>query len=265
MNRFHARFPLSLPHDEGVMANEAQDPFAAGGGRFTTTHWSLVLAAAGTEDSRGREALARLCQVYWYPLYAFVRRQGRSPHDAQDLTQEFFARLLEKEYLGDVDRSKGKFRSFLLTALKHFLSKERDRCNTLKRGGGHTLVPLDTLCAEDRYRREPEDNATPEKLFERRWALTLLERVLTRLGDEHAATGRRAMFEQLQGCLTGDRNLLPYTELAGRLTMTEGAVKVAVHRLRQRYRGVLREEIAQTVADSAEIDDEIKELFSALG
>ena len=247
------------------MANEAQDPSSAGGGRFTTTHWSLVLAAAGAEDAHGREALAKLCQVYWYPLYAFVRRQGHDPHDAQDLTQEFFMRLLEKDYLGDVDRSKGKFRSFLLAALKHFLSKEWARAKTLKRGGGHTLVSLDTLSAEDRYRREPEDNATPERLFERRWALTLLDRVLTRLSEEYETTGKRAMFEQLQGCLTGDSDLLPYAELAARLGMTEGAVKVVVHRLRQRYRGVLREEIAQTVADPAEIDDEIRQLFSALG
>ena len=174
-------------------------------------------------------------------------------------------RLLEKDYLGDVDRSKGKFRSFLLAALKHFLSKEWARAKTLKRGGGHTLVPLDTLSAEDRYRREPEDNATPERLFERRWALTLLDQVLTRLSKEYEAAGKRAMFEQLQGCLTGDSDLLPYAELAARLGMTEGAVKVAVHRLRRRYRGVLRDEIAQTVADPAEIDDEIRQLFSALG
>ena len=247
------------------MTNDAQDSSSAGDGRFTTTHWSLVLAAAGTADTHGREALAKLCQVYWYPLYAFVRRHGHGPHDAQDLTQEFFMRLLEKDYLGDVDRSKGKFRSFLLAALKHFLSKEWARAKTLKRGGGHTLVPLDTLSAEDRYRREPEDNATPERLFERRWALTLLDRVLTRLSEEYDTTGRRAMFEQLQGCLTGDSSLLPYAELAARLGMTEGAVKVAVHRLRQRYRGVLRDEIAQTVVDPAEIDDEIRQLFSALG
>jgi RNA polymerase sigma factor (sigma-70 family) len=247
------------------MANDAQNPSSAAGGRFATTHWSLVLAAAGAENPHDRDALANLCQVYWYPLYAFVRRQGHRPHDAQDLTQEFFLRLLEKDYLGDVDRSKGKFRSFLLAALKHFLSKERARANTLKRGGRHTLLPLDALSAEDRYRREPEDNATPEKLFDRRWALTLLDQVLTRLGDEHETTGKRALFEQLQGCLTGDSHLLPYAELAVRLDMTEGAVKVAVHRLRQRYRGVLRETIAQTVADPAEIDDEIRQLFAALG
>ena len=246
------------------MADDEQNASYPGDGRFTTTHWSLVLAAAGSEDARGREALASLCQVYWYPLYAFVRRQGHGPHDAQDLTQEFFVQLLEKEYLGDADRSKGKFRSFLLAALKHFLSKQWARAKTLKRGGGRTLVPLDTLSAEDRYCREPEDNATPERLFERRWAVTLLDRVLTRLSKEYEATGKQAMFARLQGCLTGDRDLLPYAELAAKLGMTEGAVKVAVHRLRQRYRGVLRDEIAQTVADPTEIDDEIRQLFSAL-
>lgn len=247
------------------MANEAHDPSSAGGGRFMTTQWSLVLAAAGAEDTHGNEALANLCQVYWYPLYAYVRRQGHDAHDAQDLTQEFFVRLLERNYLGDVDRAKGKFRSFLLVALKHFLSKEWARAKTLKRGGGHRLLPLDTLSAETRYSREPVDSITPERLFEQRWALTLLDQVLARLADEHQTESKRAVFEQLQGCLAGDRNSLPYAELATRLDMTEGAVKVAVHRLRQRYRRLFREEIAQTVADPAEIDDEIGYLFSVLG
>ena len=247
------------------MNNEAHEASSAAGSRFMTTHWSLVLAAGRAADARGREALAKLCQVYWYPLYAFVRRQGHGPHDAQDLTQEFFLRLLEKDYLGNVDRSKGKFRSFLLAALRHFLSKEWARAKTLKRGGGHALVSFDALSAEDRYRREREDDVTPEKLFERRWALTLLDQVLTRLREEYERTGRGSLFEQLQGCLTGDSDALPYAELAARLNMTQGAVKVAVHRLRQRYRGVLRDEIAQTVADPAEIDDEIRQLFSALG
>ncbi|MBN2295606.1 MAG: RNA polymerase sigma factor [Pirellulales bacterium] len=247
------------------MANYTHDSSSSGGGRFMTTHWSLVLAAAGKEDTQSREALAGLCQVYWYPLYAFVRRHGYGPQDAQDLTQEFFLGLQEKDYLGGIDRSKGKFRSFLLVAMKHFLSNEWARAKTLKRGGGHKLVSLDTLSAEERYRREPEDNTTPEKLFERRWALTLLDQVLTRLSKEYETKGKQEMFEQLQGCLTGDRDLLPYAELASKLDMTEGAVKVAVHRMRQRYRGVLRDEISQTVADPAEIDDEIRQLFTALG
>ncbi|HBO44330.1 MAG TPA: RNA polymerase subunit sigma-24 [Planctomycetaceae bacterium] len=247
------------------MANDAKPPSSAGGGRFMTTHWSLVLAAADCEASHGREALASLCQIYWYPLYAFVRRQGHGPQDAQDLTQEFFLRLLEKDYLGDVDRSKGKFRSFLLVAMKHFLSNQWAREKTLKRGGGRAFVPLDAISAEDRYRREPHDDETPERLFERRWALTLLDQVLTRLGEEYATTGRRALFEQLRGCLAGDSASLPYADLAARIGMSEGAVKVAVHRLRRRYRGVLRDEIAKTVAHVAEIDDEIGQLFSALG
>jgi RNA polymerase sigma factor (sigma-70 family) len=231
---------------------------------FETTHWSLVLAAADLGDTRGRESLAKLCEIYWYPLYAFVRRQGQNPHDAQELTQEFFSRLLEKNYLGDVDIAKGKFRSFLLAAMKHFLSKEWARAKTLKRGGGCTLVPLDALSAETRYLREPQVHATPEKLFEKRWALTLLDQVLKRLEEEYETSGKQALFEQLQACLTGDRNSLPYAQIATRLGMAEGAVKVAVHRLRQRYRGVLRDEIAKTVADPADIDDEIQQLFAAL-
>jgi len=247
------------------MANAAASPNSAASGRFATTHWSLVLAAAGADKALGHDALAKLCQDYWYPLYAFVRRQGHSSHEAEDLTQEFFTRLLEKDYLGDVDRSKGRFRSFLLAAVKHFLSKEWARAKTLKRGGGKTLLRIDAILAEDRYRREPEDNATPEKLFQRRWALSLLDRVLTRLSDEHKTPGKRAVFAQLQGFLTGDRDLLPYAEIAASLDMTEGAVKVAVHRLRGRYRTLLRAEIAQTVADPAEVDDEIRQLFAALG
>ena len=245
------------------MSNDEED-FSAGG-QFTTTRWSLVLAAAGTKDNQGREALAKLCHVYWYPLYAFVRRQGHGPHDAQDLTQAFFTRLLEKDYLADVDRSKGKFRSFLLAALKHFLSNEWARAKTLKRGGGRKRFSLDTMTAEKRYRLEPETDTTPERLFEQRWALTLLDLVLDRLGQEYEASGKRELFDQLKGCLMGRRDAQPYAELAARLSMTEGAVRTAVHRLRQRYRGVLRDEIAQTVADPAEIDDEIRLLFAALG
>jgi RNA polymerase sigma factor (sigma-70 family) len=247
------------------MASDARDFSSANRGRFETTHWSLVLAAADAGDTRGRESLARLCRIYWYPLYAFVRRQGQSPHDAQDLTQEFFARLLEKNYLGDVDIAKGKFRSFLLAAMKHFLCNEWARARTLKRGGGCTLLPLDALAAETRYLREPQDQATAERLFEKRWALTLLDQVLKRLEEEYRSTGKQPLFEHLQGCLTGDREALPYAEIADRLDMTEGAIKVAVLRLRGRYRALLREEIAETVADPADIDDEIRQLFAALG
>jgi RNA polymerase sigma-70 factor (ECF subfamily) len=238
---------------------------SSGKERFETTHWSLVLAAADADNTRGRESLGKLCRDYWYPLYAFVRRQGHAPHDAQDLTQEFFARLMEKNYLGDVDCAKGKFRSFLLAAMKHFLCNEWAREKTLKRGGGCTILPLDAASAETRYLREPQDLDTPEKLFERRWTLTLLDRVLGRLREDYEASGKKALFEQLQDCLTGERNSLPYAQIAAKLDMAEGAVKVAVHRLRQRYRAILREEIAQTLADPAEIEDEIRQLFAALG
>jgi RNA polymerase sigma factor (sigma-70 family) len=232
---------------------------------FVTTRWTMVLTAGASDTTHAQQALEKLCQTYWYPLYAYVRRQGHSPEDAQDLTQEFFARFLAKNYLGDVDRSKGKFRSFLIACLKHYLSKEYVRRNALKRGGGQALVPLDGLAAETRYCREPADAATPDKLFERQWALTLLEQVLARLAGEYDAAGKRAQFEQLQGALTGDKALASYREIGERLGLNEGAVKVAVHRLRQRYRELLRDEIAQTVADPAEVDDEIRYLFSALG
>jgi RNA polymerase sigma-70 factor (ECF subfamily) len=246
------------------MDYEPQETLAPGAGRFATTHWSVVLAAACDRDTLAQEALARLCKTYWYPLYAFVRCQGCSPQDAEDLTQEFFARLLAKHYLRDVDRSKGRFRSFLLAALKHFLANEWARARRLKRGGGQTLVPLDALSAESRYGREPADTLTPEASYERRWALTLLNQVLARLAGEQEAAGKQAQFARLQGCLTGEKGLPPYVELAAGLGVTEGAVKVAVHRLRQRYRELLREEIALTVASPAEIEDEIRRLFRAL-
>jgi RNA polymerase sigma factor (sigma-70 family) len=247
------------------MSSDAYRSSSGNPGHFETTHWSVVLAAADAGDTCGRESLARLCRIYWYPLYAFVRRQGHGPHDAQDLTQGFFARLLEKNYLGDVDSAKGKFRSFLLAALKHFVCNEWARKNALKRGGGCTILPLDGDAAETRYQREPQDQSTSEKLFEKRWALTLLHEVLQRLEDEYRATGKQALFDELQSSLTGDRNAPAYAEIAARLGTTEGAVKVAAHRLRSRYRELLRDEIAQTVADPAEIDDEIRQLFAALG
>jgi RNA polymerase sigma-70 factor (ECF subfamily) len=225
----------------------------------------VVLAAAGGEDPHAQEALSRLCQVYWYPLYAFVRRQGHAPPEAQDLTQEFFARLLAKHWLDDVDRAKGKFRSFLLAALKHFLANERARAHRLKRGGGQQLVSLDMASAENRYAGEPADPLTPEKVYERHWALTLLEQTLDRLCREYEAAGKGLLFNQLQGSLTGEKTLAPYAQLARQLAMTEGALKVAVHRLRHRYRELLREEIAQTVTSPAEIDEEIRYLFTTLG
>ena len=228
---------------------------------FHTTHWSMVLHARG--DSAGAQAaLAKLCAAYWYPLYAFVRRQGLGEHDAQDLTQEFFARLLQKGWLGDVERERGRFRSFLLAAMKHFLANEWDRSRAKKRGGGVATIALDAMSAETRYRHEPADTQTAEKLFDRRWAMTLLDQVLARLRAEMLAAGKLADFDALKFCLSGEKTA--YAEVARTLDMSEGAVKVAVHRLRERYRALLRAEIAETVATPEEIDGELRHLLTAL-
>ena len=231
---------------------------------FVTTHWSVVVAAGRNDTARARDALARLCQTYWHPLYAYVRRLGHSPPDAQDLTQEFFARLLEKNYLAGADESRGRFRSFLLASLKHFLANEWDKASAQKRGGGQTLIPIDFNAAETSCCFEPADNTTPEKIFERRWALTLLDQVLRRLRAEHVRDGKEKLFEQLKSTLTEASRSVAYAEIARRLDTTEGAVKVAVHRLRQRYREVLRAEIAETVASPGEVEDELRNLFAAL-
>ena len=233
-------------------------------GRFALTHWSVVLAAGRSDSTHARTALEKLCRTYWPPIYAFVRRQGHNPHDAQDLTQEFFARLLARKSLADVDRAKGRFRSFLLASLKHFLANEWDKARAEKRGGGQVLIPIDAQAAESSCGIDPADQVTAEKMFERRWALTLLERVLLRLRDEHAHDGKAELFEQLKITLTEASRSVPYAEIATRLAMSEGAVKVAVHRLRQRYRELLRAEIADTVASPAEVEEEIRALFSAL-
>jgi RNA polymerase sigma factor (sigma-70 family) len=224
----------------------------------------VVLTAGRSDSTHARNALEKLCRTYWPPIYAFVRRQGNSPHDAQDLTQEFFARLLQKNYLGDVDRTKGRFRSFLLSSLKHFLANEWDKAKAQKRGGGQVLIPIDIKTVETSCGLEPADTMTAEKMFERRWALTLLELVLRRLREEFTRDGKEKLFEQLKPTLTETSRSVRYAEIAARLDMSEGAVKVAVHRLRQRYRELLRAEIADTVASPGEIDDEIRNLFTAL-
>jgi RNA polymerase sigma factor (sigma-70 family) len=208
--------------------------------------------------------MAFLCETYWYPLYAFVRRAGRGPEDAQDLTQEFFRRLLGMEYLKAVDPARGRFRSFLLSALKHFLANEWDRESAQKRGGGKPLISLDDAEAEARYSLEPVECSSPDKLFERRWATTLLDRVLARLRQEYQDTGKGALYGALKECLTFESVAPPYVDIAARLEMTEGAVKVAVHRLRARYRELLREEIAQTVSTAAEVEEEIRYLCTVL-
>jgi RNA polymerase sigma-70 factor (ECF subfamily) len=208
--------------------------------------------------------MAQLCRTYWYPLYAYVRRKGYDTQNSQDLTQEFFARLLARNYLGSADRNKGKFRSFLLGALEHFLAREWTRNHAQKRGGGQPLLSLDELGAENRYRLEPAYELAPEKIFDRRWATTLLERALGQLRQEHGAADKSALFERLECLLAGDEPGVGYAELAASLKMSEGAIKVAVHRLRQRYGELVRAEIANTVASPEQIDEELRYLCALL-
>jgi RNA polymerase sigma-70 factor (ECF subfamily) len=239
-------------------------PSDAAPGRFATTHWSVVLAARARGEPQAEEALSALCRTYWYPLYAYIRRRGHSAEDAQDLTQAFFTRLLEKNDLAQVDPQKGRFRSFLLAACNHFLSNERDRQKAQKRGGGRAALSLDWSDAEGRYLVEPADGLTPERLFERRWALTLLDQVLTRLRAEYAERGKEHLFDALRGAMAGEPDAASYRDSARQLGLSEGAVKVAIHRLRQRYRELLRDEIGRTVGAPEQIDDEVRDLFAAL-
>jgi RNA polymerase sigma-70 factor (ECF subfamily) len=236
----------------------------AGAGRFATTHWSVVLAARDRASPQSREAMSALCSAYWYPLYAYVRRRGHDAEQAQDLTQEFFTRLLEKNYLHVVDRAKGKFRSFLLAACQHFLCNEYDRAKARKRGGGRVLLPLDFEMAEGRYVQEPAHSLTAEKLFERRWALTLLNQVLSCLRDEMNRAQKSKLFDALKVFLMGDQKGTPYRQVADDMGMSEGSVKVAVHRLRKRYRELLCEEIERTLHESGQVEEEIRDLFAAL-
>ena len=232
--------------------------------RFATTSWSIVAAAQDPLAPGARDALAALCDGYWYPLYAFIRRQGYPADHAEDLTQEFFTQLLEKDALAAVDSNKGKFRSFLLAACSHFLSNERDKARAVKRGGKCRFVTLDFAAAEQRYGKEPSHQLTPEKLFVRRWALTLLDLVLARLRDDYAARGKGRLFDGLRFCLLGNKDVVPRGRTADELGMTAGAIRVAVHRLRQQFREVLREEIVRTVDKPDCVDDEIRDLFAAL-
>jgi RNA polymerase sigma-70 factor (ECF subfamily) len=222
----------------------------------------MILQAGRSDSSAARDALAQLCQTYWYPLYAYVRRRGNSPEDAEDLTQGFFGRLLELGSLADVNREKGKFRSFLLASLNHYLSDAWDRARAQKRGQGR-VISLDARQAEDRLSREPADALTPEKLFERKWALSLLEVVVQRLQHEYESAGKEALFLAMRFSIAGEAEE-PYAKLSAELGLSEPALRVAVHRLRQRYRQLLRAEIARTVATEAEVDDEIQHLFQAL-
>ncbi len=232
--------------------------------RFQTTHWSLVLAARTGESPESRSALEQLCNAYWFPIYAFVRRQGYGVEEARDLTQGYFARLLERKDLQQVRPELGHFRSFLLASVKHFLSNELDRERAKKRDPGPPLLSLDARDAEGRYRFEPADDLTPEALFERKWALTVLERSSARLRDEWSEGESKRRFEALQVYLTGDDESPSYREVAESLGMLEGAVRVAVHRLRRRFGEVIREEVGDTVREPSDVDDEIRELLCVL-
>jgi RNA polymerase sigma-70 factor (ECF subfamily) len=231
---------------------------------FTTTHWSVVLAAADSTSPQAAEALEKLCRTYWYPLYAFVRREGCGPEDAQDLTQEFFARLLAGLAFASAEPARGRFRNFLLGCLKHFLSEQRRHAGRLKRGGGQTIISWDSQSAEEQYQSEPADSETPETVYDRCWALTLLEKALTRLGAEQAATNKAEVFARLKDYLWGERSGIGYAEVARQLGTTEGALKVTVHRLRQRYRELLREEVAHTLSTGEDIDEELRYLIGVI-
>jgi RNA polymerase sigma factor (sigma-70 family) len=230
---------------------------------FTTTHWSVVLEAQGPTPA-AQAALERLCCTYWWPLYGFVRRNGYGPEEAQDLTQGFFALLLERRDLDVVRQEKGRLRSYLLVALKNFLAKARRRELTMKRGGGRALVPLDELLARERADLEPADNLTADRIYERRWALTLLEQVLTRLEGEYRSAGNAKLFDSLKEFLSDEPGRRSQAEVAAELGMTENALKQAFHRLRQRYRQLLRDEIAQTVAVPGDVEDELRHFIFVL-
>ena len=232
---------------------------------FATTHWSVVLTAGDGGAPQRAEALEKLCRAYWYPLYAFVRRRGYGPEDAQDLTQSFFARLLERDLLSVASPERGHFRSFLLTALRNFLADEHDRASARKRGAGQPLISLDELGAEARYALEPAEVASPDKLFERRWATTVLEQAWTLLAAEYAAEGKAELFHELRRFNSAQETAPGYAEAAAKLGLPENTVKSLVLRMRHRYRALLRREIAQTVAHPAEIDEEIRYLLQVLG
>ena len=244
-------------------ASTPEDNTTPQGAVFATTRWTVVLKAGRSRSADSRTALEKLCRTYWHPIYAFVRRRGYSAEDAQDLTQEFFARLLEKNWLDGVDPVKGRFRSFLLASVKHFLANEWDKARAKKRGGGQIPIPINVKTAESSCGFEPADNMTAETIFERRWALTLLDQVLQRLREEYLHNGKGRLFEQLKPTLTEASRSVAYAEIARRLAMSEGAVKVAVHRLRQRYRELLRAEIADTVSGPEEVEEELRALFAA--
>lgn len=231
---------------------------------FSTTNWSVVLGASGQDTEKAASALQRLCKVYWYPIYAFIRRRGSDSHEAEDFTQAFFEHLLEKQVLKKVEQEKGRFRSFLLAALTNFLNNEWDKRQTLKRGGKHQIISLDETTAENLYRHETSSDLTPERLFDRRWALLLVEKVMFALREEYNAANNTALLGKLEPLLTHEVTPGIYSEIASGLEMNEGAVKVALHRLRRRFGELLRREVGQTVADEASLEEEIRHLFAAI-
>jgi RNA polymerase sigma factor (sigma-70 family) len=233
------------------------------GAAFTTTHWSVVLEAQG-ESPAAQEALEKLCRTYWRPIFAFLRRQGRSPQEAEDITQGFFAQLLERRSLDAVRKEKGRLRSYLLGALKYFLTDEQRRAMAIKRGSGLRPIPLEELRAGERIEMEPADPVTPEMIYERRWSLTVLERVLSRLKDEYHAVGNAALFDALKQLLPDEPGSPSQAEIAAQLSMTENAIRQAFYRFRQRYQALLREEIAHTVATPGDIEDELRHLITVL-
>jgi RNA polymerase sigma factor (sigma-70 family) len=233
------------------------------GPEFPSTHWSVVLAASDAPTPAARDALERLCQTYWQPLYAFVRRHGHGPDDAMDLTQEFFSRFLEHNSFRRAERERGRFRTFLLTCLKNFLVNEWRKDQAAKRRSGPT-ISLNQEEAEYLYQADLGDTASPDKIYEKRWAAALLNQVLNRLGEEYAAQGKRELFNHVKLALWGAKTEVSYTELAGQLAMTEAAVRVAVHRLRQRYLQLLRSEVAATLDNPADIDDELRYLIQVM-
>ena len=245
-------------------SSDGVEPTSRPPGLFATTHWSVVLSAGQQKSPEAAQALETLCRTYWYPLYAHARRQGHNPEDAQDLTQAFFAHLLRQDFLRGVRPDKGRFRSFLLACLNNFLSDERDRAQTAKRGRGQPPISLDANLAERRYREEPVDGLTPEIAYERRWAATLLGRARTRLAGEYAAHGKTDLLHRLQEFPLGERGDSSFRDCAVRLSLSESALKSAVHRMRLRYRELVREEVAHTVNDPAEVEAEIRYLIAVV-
>ena len=257
---------MSPPKDDvtSLSAIDSATPGHHGGVAFTTTHWSVVLEAQG-ESPAAQEALEKLCRTYWRPIFAFLRRQGLTPEEAEDITQGFFAQLLERKSFDAVRKEKGRLRSYLLGALKYFVADEQRRAMAIKRGKGQRLIPLEELRADERIDMEPSDPMTAEMIYERRWALTVLERVLSRLKDEYVAAGNAALFDALKELLPDEPGSPSQAEIAARLGMTENAVRQAFYRFRQRYQSLLREEIANTVATPGDIEDELHHLIAVLG